>query len=104
MTSPQPPSAPQHGIRVYPAFFGQQWDKPDGTTVTLEEDGVVLELLIDGKAVAARYSTAESAIELARFLVTAAGQVQAQRVNDDGKRPSGLDRLKAFDQAWKGQQ
>lgn len=108
MTSPLPPShdpagAPGHGARVYAGFFGQEWDRPDGTTVTLESDGVILEFTVNGRPVAARFSSPESAIELARFLVTAAGEVQSKQVGDDGKTLSVTERLKAFSDAWKGQ-
>ena len=106
MTSPLPPSepVPVNGAtnRVRPLLYGQPFTDPNGKECFADRDVVLMELLQDGTAVAQYLLPPDSAIGFARNIVTAAGHIQAKQVDDDGKPTSAAQRLKAFDQAWKG--
>ena len=111
MTSPLPPSADgpapvpsdYPNVRVTPLLFGESWTDPNGNVCTAEKDTVMLELMVNGEPAAQLLQQPENAIALARLLVTAAGNIQARQVGDDGKPANPLERLKAFDGAWKAQ-
>ncbi|UOK18318.1 membrane protein [Arthrobacter phage BruhMoment] len=104
MTSPLPPSATPPNARVTPLLFGQTWTDPNGKECTADKDTVMLELLVNGEPVAQFLQSPENSIGLARMLVTAAGNIQARQVGDDGKPANPLERVQKFNHAWKGQQ
>jgi hypothetical protein len=94
--------SPAAAVRVIPLLFGQEWTDPNGTVMVAEHDAVLLQLLQDDEPVATLLQTPTSAIGLARLLTTAAGSIMAAQVDDDGRKPSALDRLARFNDAWKG--
>ena len=100
MTSPLPPSG--SSVAVRPVMFGEAWTDPNGVEQIAAADTVLLELCIDGKPVASRTQTPESAIALARLLSTAAGECFKRQVGDDGKQLSAMERLALFNKAWGG--
>lgn len=104
MTTPLPPSGttPTPVFDVTALQYGESFTDPNGHTVMVEEDTVLLRLYDNGTLAAVFMQPPTGAIGLARMLVTAAGNLQARQVDNDGNTFNPLERLKAFDQAWKG--
>lgn len=89
-------------LRVTPLFTGQEVTDPNGTVTVVTADLVQLEFLMDGEPVAALQQAPTNAIALARLLTEAAGTLINNQVDDTGKKPTALERLAAFNQAWTG--
>lgn len=104
-TSPLPPSgsdpAPAHSISVSAVMFGEAWAAADGSSRIADTDGVLLTLHGSaGEAMATRFQSAESAIELALAIQDRAVYAISNSVGDDGKRIRAMERIAILNAAY----
>jgi hypothetical protein len=92
---------PAHSIAVSTVMFGESFLDAAGNIQTASTDGVLLSLIGGAQEVmATRFQSAESAVELALAIQSAAVTAFKQSVDDDGKQASMSQRLSRLSAAY----